>query len=140
MSCVSGMSSASRNRAYHPITPNTAAVPSAVSSQHSSSVININGNPIEAAFEAQLQKRSNEFKSDLGDRISQIFPRCPPPSSSSHSKGKRLKSKTASETNLNTNPAKKRSGTGKKKTDTEKITKGKGTSIEKKLASPVNNC
>ena len=76
------MSSTSRNRAYHPIAPDSATAPSAVSQQ--SSVININGNPIEAAFEAQIQKRGERFEAELGGRINQIFPRCPAPSAPLH--------------------------------------------------------
>ena len=84
------MSSTSRNRAYHPIPPNPADTTIAVSSStQPPSVININGNPIEAAYEAQIkiQKRSEEFEAELGDRINQLFPRCPPSAVLSQSKG-----------------------------------------------------
>ena len=51
-------------------------------------MININGNPIEAAFEAhnRVQRRGEKFEAELGDRINQLFPRCQPSTTSSQSK------------------------------------------------------
>ena len=83
-------------------------------------MININGNPIDAAFEAQIQKRGEQFEARLGGekRINQLFPRCPPPTSSSSSAAK---GKPKSKKNSNTNANKKKSGgTGKKKTVSNK--------------------
>ena len=115
------MSSTSRNRAYHPIPPNSADTTIAVSSTQPSSVININGNPIEAAFEAQIkiQKRSEQFEAELGDRINQLFPRCPPSTITSQSRGS--KDKRGS----NTGSGKKKTGQGKKKSTTSKVVKAK---------------
>ena len=111
------MSSSSQNRAiYHPITPSSP--PSVVGPHHPSSVININGNPIDAAFEAQIQKRGEQFEARLGGekRINQLFPRCPPPTSTSSSAAK---GKPKSKKNSNAN-GKKSGGTGKKKTVSNK--------------------
>ena len=122
------MSSTSRNRAYHPIAPDSAAAPSAVSQQ--SSVININGNPIEAAFEAQIQKRGERFEAELGGRINQIFPRCPAPSAVLQPKVSKTKK------NVNTNPAKKR--TGKKKPSSDKQSKTEKVPTQNELISSTH--
>ena len=115
------MSSTSRNRAYHPIPPNSADTTIAVSSTQPSSVININGNPIEAAFEAQIkiQKRSEKFEAELGDRIHQLFPRCPPSTITSQSRGSKDKKSS------NTGSGKKKAGQGKKKSTANKVPKAK---------------
>ena len=129
------MSSTSRNRAYHPIPPNPADTTIAVSSTQPSSVININGNPIEAAFEAQLkiQKRSEEFEAELGDRINQIFPRCPPSAVSSESKGSKEKKKS------NTGTGKKKAVQGKKKSSTTKVAKTKEAVQHTDVKSSLSN-
>ena len=130
------MSSTSRNRAYHPIPPNPADTTIAVSSStQPSSVININGNPIEAAFEAQIkiQKRSEEFEAELGDRINQLFPRCPPSAVSSQSKGSKEKKSS------NTGTGKKKVGQGKKKSNTAKVTKTKEAVQHTDVKSSLSN-
>jgi hypothetical protein len=126
------MSSTSRNPAYHPIAQATADSPSPLSSK-TSSVININGNPIEAAFEAhtRIQRRGEKFEAELGDRINQLFPRCQPSTTSSQPKGSKSKK------DLNTNTSKKRSGTGKKKSGSNKQLKTKEGIAENELNSSL---
>ena len=130
------MSSTSRNRAYHPIPPNPADTTIAVSSStQPPSVININGNPIEAAYEAQIkiQKRSEEFEAELGDRINQLFPRCPPSAVLSQSKGSKEKK------NSNTGTGKKKAGQGKKKSTNHKVAKTKEAVQHTTVKSPFSN-
>ena len=117
------MSSTSQNRPYHhPVKPSSAA-----SLLSQSSVININGNPIEAAFEAQRQSKKDRAI-DPNDHIDKIFPRCQPPDASAQSKGS--KGEKTTRKNINTNGTKKRAGSGKKKAVSKKLSKRKSESDE----------
>ena len=129
------MSSTSRNRAYQQLPT------SATSQIKPSSVININGNPIAAAFEAQLQHtgsqlkqiqhKQNHLESQFVERIDQIFPRCPP--SASAESTSTISTKTGSSDDgkaVKNNTSKKRAGTGKKKTGSKKTLAKKTISAE----------